>query len=229
MSISIIFYYFVIIYITYKFFTSSVVPPDTAIIVDRNSHYYKTYRSGTRYWLKSSTDMITTYISTKPVVQTYGNNFATHDSKGFRVAVRVTYKAVDSIDDVLDALKKSRRSIYDIVNTAVETVVNTCSSKDMNDKSKLCELIRQKIEYTLEPFNIEFLDLALLDASLSRNGMNSLFQRHISRSEGSDQTFEYHNTKSIADNLISGSSNNNDSSDPLDYKNEHKKNGVEYL
>ena len=222
--------FILIIWVIVQYSTSQVVPPNSAVIVDRNTHYYKTFHSGQRYSLNSATDVVTTYISTSPVMQNYRNVFVTHDSKPFSVSFIVKYKAVDSINDVLEALQKSRRSIYDIVNTAVDTVISTYSSNEMTRTKDINDQLSQKIEYTLEPFNIEFIECKIItiinqpDPFISRR-----FQRHVSRSEGS--SIESLESSRRYTNLTNDLSNPDmsTSGDPLDFKDDKKLFGVEYL
>lgn len=160
------------------------VPPNTVIIIDRNSHYLKTKRYG-HYWFNRSTDRITTEISTNPVIQNYTNIFKTHDDIYYELNYMVSYKAVD-LEMVLSSLKDSHRSIYDVINCSVETVVATFSEKDilkgiMNNQ----EIFFKQLEAMLEPFYIDATSFRVLNYRKVTNDYGSAhkFNRHISSSE----------------------------------------------
>ena len=56
------------------------VPANTAIIIDRDTHYHKTVRRGF-YFMLPGRDKITTQVSTNKITKYYANNFETHDGK----------------------------------------------------------------------------------------------------------------------------------------------------
>lgn len=105
------------------------VPANTVIIIDRNSHYLKTKKSGF-YFFNPKTDKITTKISKQQITQYYTNYFETDDGKIIQVAFSSTYHA-DNLENVLDALKSARRSIYDIMNSSIYWAANNLNINDI--------------------------------------------------------------------------------------------------
>lgn len=162
------------------------VPPNTVIIIDRNSHYHKTKKRG-YYFFNSKTDQITTKISTNPIRETYGNIFKTHDDKYYELNYSFEYKATEGIDKVLSSLQDSRRSIYDVVNCAVETVVLTFSQKDVTQGAfKNNETFFKQLETMLEPF---YIDATSFRAHFYREvpeayGTLHKFTKHVPSSNG---------------------------------------------
>ena len=59
------------------------VPANTVIIIDRNSHYLKTKKSGF-YFFNPATDKVTTKISKYIINKNYSDFFETHDGKTVR-------------------------------------------------------------------------------------------------------------------------------------------------
>ncbi len=114
------------------------VPNKGAVIIDRNSHYHKQRRFGF-YIFNPVTDFVTTIISTNPTTLSYTMVFETHDVKYVSINYSVTYKT-DDVDLVLENLKSSRRSIYDIINSSFEYVTSSFMSSDLNAASLLKEL-----------------------------------------------------------------------------------------
>lgn len=109
-----------------------VVPENTVVIVDRNTHYLKTKTKGC-YLCNPKTDKVTTTISTRQLYKSYAENFETHDGKIVRVFFNVRYHT-DNIDAVLDSLKSARRSIDDVMNSSVYWAVNNLTYKDFRNK-----------------------------------------------------------------------------------------------
>ena len=109
------------------------VPDNTTIIIDRNSHFHKKKKRG-YYFFNPSTDVVTTQISLHDITEIYTNVFKTHDDLYWELKFSATYHAID-MNMVLSSLQDSRRSIYDVVNCAVETVMATLSAKDINQRT----------------------------------------------------------------------------------------------
>lgn len=105
------------------------VPANTVIIVDRNSHYLKTKKSGF-YFFNPKTDKITTKISKQQITQYYTNCFETDDGKLIQVSFYTTYHA-DNLENVLNSLKSARRSIYDIMNSSIYWAANNLTLNDI--------------------------------------------------------------------------------------------------
>ena len=159
------------------------VPPNTAIIIDRDSHYLKTKRRGF-YFINPATDKITTRVSTFPITEFYSNTFETHDSTFYHLYFQVTYKATD-IEMVLSSLQDSRRSIYDVVNCSLETVIGTLSRNDMNYKVDINSIAFRQLESMLEPFYIDVTSFKLISRNeiIAELGRQQKFQKHVSSGE----------------------------------------------
>ena len=114
-----------------------VVPANTVIIIDRNSHYLKTKRHGF-YFIWPLTDKVTTKISTSQLYKYYSNDFETHDGRIVRVSFGVQYHA-ENLESVLDSLKSARRSVDDIMNSSVYWGVRNLSFKDFYPYANLLE------------------------------------------------------------------------------------------
>ena len=130
---------FIVIIILIIIFGSFIkfVPANTVIIVDRNSHYLKTKRSG-MYLFNPATDKVTTKISTNHLYKYYTNDFETHDGKIVRVSFNVEYHA-ENLNAVLESLKSVRRSVDDIMNSSVYWAVRNLSFSDFYTKIDVLE------------------------------------------------------------------------------------------
>ena len=159
------------------------VPLNTILIIDRNTHYLKTKRHG-YYFFNPKTDKITTKISTNMVTEYYRNVFETHDSCFYDLYFAVSYKA-ENVEMVISSLQDSRRSIYDVINCAVETVIGTLSDQDLNYRTDLNTPIFQQLESMLEPFYIDVAQFKLYTRTkiTSELGEERKFRKHVSRGE----------------------------------------------
>ncbi len=106
-----------------------VVPNNTVVIIDRNSHYLKTKKHGL-YFFNPKTDKVTTEISKLPLTRNYSNFFETDDGMIFLIDFCATYHT-ENIDDTLVSLKSARRSIYDIMNSSVYWATNNLNARDI--------------------------------------------------------------------------------------------------
>ena len=178
-------FFFFILFLVIIFLGSFVkkVPLNTVIVIDRNTHYCKTKRHG-YYFFNPKTDVVTTKISTNIVTEIYRNVFETHDSCFYELNFAVSYKATD-LEMVLSSLQDSRRSIYDVINCAVETVVATFSDQDMNYKTDLNTPIFHQLESMLEPFYIDVTAFKLYTRTklISEIGEQRKFRKHVSRGD----------------------------------------------
>lgn len=91
------------------------VPPQTLIIIDRNSHYLKTKRSGL-YFLWPM-DKVTTTVSRTPTTRTLTDYYETDDGKVISATVSCRYNAQD-LDKVQQSLASVRRSVDDVIKSA---------------------------------------------------------------------------------------------------------------
>lgn len=131
-----------------------IVPKNTVIIVDRNSHYLKTKRHG-MYLFWPATDKITTRISTNKLYKLYTNDFETHDGKIVRIPFSVEYHA-NNLEAVLDSLKSARRSIDDIMNASVYWAVNNLCLSDFHSQTHILDNeIRPKLLSEARELNIQ--------------------------------------------------------------------------
>ena len=170
----------IIVLIIYLSSTLKQVPPNTTIIIDRDTHFYKKKKHG-YYILNSKRDMVTTVISNNPVEQTYTNIFKTHDDVYYSLTFSVVYHATD-LDMVLTSLQDSHRSIYDVVNCSVETVVASFTSNDMARGNSNNDIFFKQLESMLEPFYIDATKFSLISFRYvaPNYGMMYKFNRHIS-------------------------------------------------
>ncbi len=146
----------------------NVVPSNTAIIIDRNSHYLKTRRRGV-YFLWPLTDKITTKISINHILKHYTNDFETHDGRIVRINFNVEYHT-DNIDNTLNALASARRSIDDIMNSSVYWAVNDLGFSDFANKlDALLYEIKPKLLAEAETLEIKIDKFNLVSCVESTN------------------------------------------------------------
>ncbi len=156
------------------------VPPNTIIIIDRNTHFHKKKRHGF-YLFNSRIDKVTTQVSQYPITEHYSNVFKTHEDVYYRVSFSFTYICSEP-EQTLDSLSDSRRSIYDIANCAVETLFGTLDNKEMasSNYNELSSRLLHQLESTLEYFYIDVTN-AVINSYLQVNeqtGREYLFRKH---------------------------------------------------
>lgn len=145
-----------------RFFRIGKVPSNTAIIIDRDTHYLKTVRRGFYFLLHK--DVITTKISTYKTTKRYSNYFETHDGYTFLIDFVATYHAED-IDAVLAALQSARRSIDDIIESSVYWAINNLNGRDIS-KLLLSEISpkltseARELCIKIDDFAVTFLHIA---------------------------------------------------------------------
>ena len=169
----------VIIIIVFLCIYIKVVPANTVIIVDRNSHYLKTKKSGI-YFFNPSTDKITTQISMNRISKTYVENFETHDGEIVKVAFHVSYHA-ENLEDVLVALESVRRSIDDIMNSSVYWAVHNLSIADFfSAPSILKKEVAPKLlsEATELKINVDSFDIISIN-KVPANSEITPFKPHL--------------------------------------------------
>ena len=155
------------------------VPPNTAVIIDRNNHYLKTVRKGF-YFFRHGSDKVTTTISTNPHTQMYSQISETHDGLLYGLQYSVTYK-VYNINSVLESLKSNRRSVNDIIQSCVHTSVGNFEKQDMARPSDLITEIKRRLAVNLDSFEIELISFDLYTPRSVSNSMRSeMFAPHIS-------------------------------------------------
>lgn len=169
---------FIIIIIISNFI--KVVPTNTVIIVDRNSHYLKTKKQGL-YLFNPTTDKVTTQISTFHISKSYQENFETHDGKIARVTFHVKYHA-DNLQDVLDALESARRSIDDIMNSSIYWSVNNLALSDfINTPIVLKTEARPKLISEATELKIKIDEFDITNVTELSSSLNIIpFKPHLS-------------------------------------------------
>lgn len=173
-----------ILFIVISTFTRFIkkVPNNTALIIDRNTHYHKTVLHGF-YTFNPRTDFVTTQISTSPTHVTYTNIFETHDSVFFNVTFSVSYKT-SNVEKVLDSLKSSRRSIYDVINSTVDNEFFSFDAIGLRN-SAVHEEIKRKLASNLSSFYIDFINFQTISIQsiYEETGRKMKFKKHISNGD----------------------------------------------
>ena len=165
------------------------VPANTAIIIDRNTHYHKTVRRGF-YFLIPGKDKVTTRVSTEKIIKTYFNSFETHDGKIVLINFIASYHA-ENIDDVLFSLKSARRSIDDIIESSVYWAVNDLVLQDfITDKNILLHEISPKLSAEARELCIKIDSFTITNMYVLESASNvKPFKPHLSSSTDSPITF----------------------------------------
>lgn len=155
-------------------------PPNTALIIDRNTHYHKTVLHGF-YLFNPKTDFITTQISTNTTQINYSSVFETHDSRFYHMNFSVSYKT-NNIESVLDSLKSSRRSIYDVINSTISSTFFNFEARKLSEIEFKEELLRE-LRSNLAAFYIELQNFKIISMSeIPANiGKDKKFKKHISQ------------------------------------------------
>lgn len=157
-----------------------IVPSDTVVIVDRNSHYLKTKKNGI-YFFNPKTDKVTTEISTNKLSKYYSNIFETDDGKLIHVSFYATYHA-ENINNVLNSLKSARRSIYDIMNSSIYWAANNLNEKDIIDQKNtlLYKEAYEKLISEARVLNINIDEFLITNISRLVNSTNNEpFKPHL--------------------------------------------------
>lgn len=157
-----------------------IVPANTVVIVDRNSHYLKTKKRGI-YFFNPQTDKITTEISTNRLSKYYSNFFETDDGVIVNVSFCATYHA-ENINNVLDSLKSARRSIYDIMNSSIYWAANNLNVKDIIDinNTLLYKEAYEKLISEARVLNINIDDFRITNISQVANSADiKPFKPHL--------------------------------------------------
>lgn len=172
------------VFICYIVSKAKKVPPNTTIIIDRNTHFHKK-KSGGYYLFNPRTDKVTTQVSIFPITEKYTNIFKTHEDGYYNVSFAMTYICKEP-NQTLDSLSDSRRSIYDIANCAVETIWGTLSTKDIvkTTLDEMSERLFHQLEATLEYFYIDVTEAHIINYTMVNEevGRSIVFQKHISSS-----------------------------------------------
>lgn len=176
---------FFLVIIFFVFFIR-IAPADTAVIIDRKTHYCKTKPHGGIYFFNPLTDKVTTVISTTPYSKQYSEIFETYDSTFVRLSFRVTYQA-ENVENVLAHLKADRRSIDDIIKCAV---ASTISSFDFNNvrmnMRSISKEIQDRMALAVSPFGFIINNYtSLLVTPVPEDvGKANKFVPHVCKSDG---------------------------------------------
>ncbi len=104
------------------------VPSNTIIIVDKNSHYLKTKKSG--YYIMLPHYKVTTKISTNKLFRNLQDCYETYDGQAAIISVTCGYQSTD-LQNTIDTLANVRRSIDDIIKSSVYFAVGNHNAFDI--------------------------------------------------------------------------------------------------
>lgn len=160
------------------------VPPNTAIIVDKDFHYYKTKKRGF-YFVGNTRYKITTYISKAPHVAYYSQISETHDGNLLSLTYWVEYK-VSNVDEVLERLKSNRRSVDDIIQSCVKTSLENFNSTDIykGGGSDFSAEVSRRLAVNFAAFEIELINVYFTRTeAVSETYRDKVFAPHISQGD----------------------------------------------
>ncbi len=185
------------------------VPFNTTIIIDRNGHYLATKKPGETYRLKKG-DAVTTTISQTPYREVVTDTFEMHDGAKFTITVSCTYHA-NNIENVLTALSNVRRSIQDILKSAIYFAFESISSSDYRENPAiLSSCIRSNLIRELDSIHVKLDKCSVLTPVLANttysyspnadkcDGINST-SNHLHKLAISAKSANYKQTDSIID------------------------------
>lgn len=176
-----------IIGLVYCFSHYDKVPPYTVIIVDKDGHYYKTYRHG--IYPKSGHFRATTKISTKPLSATLFNYYETHDGRLLSITVNCIYHS-QNIEQTLVDLQNVRRSINDIIQSSVYAATKKYELNYlMRNRNEFYQTIKTNLARELDAVSVKLNTCGingLVEASESMR-LNT-FKPHVSGCINSDNT-----------------------------------------
>ena len=156
------------------------VPPHTVVIIDRNTHYYKTKKRGL-YFFNPRTDKVTTEISMNTLHRYYTDYFETYDGYFVRVSFYASYKAND-LNKVLEALRLVRRSVDDIIEGSIYWAVRNLNYSDfITNKYVLLQEAKHILINEASELEINIVDFVIENVS-SASGISDkmVFRPHNS-------------------------------------------------
>lgn len=160
------------------------VPDSRVYIIDRNSHYLKTVKKGF-FFFAPYKDEITTIISTFPTTKKYCNVFETEDGKQLLINFSVTYSAKD-IDDLLYNLEKVRRSIDDILQSAMYNAVRNINSKSAVVSKVLPSEFLRNLQAQAMSIGLDIRSHSITSISFLIANQNKAFKPHKNYSNSPD-------------------------------------------
>ena len=135
------------------------VPPNTVLIIDKNSHYHKTKRNG--FYLLTKGCKITTIISTNTLTRTLNDLYETYDGKPASITINCAYKAAD-LDAVLDSLSNIRRSIDDIIKSSAYFAATNYNGNDIiRESAEFVNKIRDNLISELNTISVTLVGLSV--------------------------------------------------------------------
>ena len=153
------------------------VPPETILIIDKNSHYHKTMRHG--YYLLTPSCKVTTKISTNTLTRVLSDTYETYDGQPAGITVNCAYKA-DNLDSVLESLSNIRRSIDDIIKSSVYFAANNYSGKDITRESaEFNNKIRDNLTSELATIGVKLVGLSI-STLIYQYSLQPFFKPHVS-------------------------------------------------
>lgn len=173
---------FVLLFLLFLISTFKKVPPNTAIIIDKDFHYYKTKKRGF-YFVGNTRYKITTYISKTPHVAYYSQISETHDSKLLSLTYYVKYK-VSNVDEVLERLKSNRRSVDDIIQSCVKTSLENFNFTDIYKGGDFSAEVSRRLAVNFAAFEIELINVSFTKAEVVlETYRDKVFAPHISQGD----------------------------------------------
>ena len=169
------------------------MPPNTTIIIDRNTHYLKTKSHGFYIFLPWC-DKITTVISKNPMYRNLVEYYEAEDGNIYFVKLGCVYQVSD-INKTLKLLSTLRRSIDDILKSSVYFAMASLKSFDIS------EYLENKVKENL------IKELASVNITLRKYSLSSFIS-----SNQNVPVFKPHISRGYNDDLISNSSSNNNDS-----------------
>lgn len=161
-----------------------LVPKNTVYIIDRNTHYLKTVKKGF-FLFNSSTDTITTTISTNPITRNYFEVFEAEYGNFYYLIFSVTYYT-KNLEDTLYNLEKIRKSVDDILKSCMYFAMLSLRSEEFS-KSLLEETFNRNLEgqamsigIGIKSFHINSIN------SLGKQYYKPAFKPHKNYSESKD-------------------------------------------
>lgn len=188
--------FFIIIFIL---FTFKRVPNNSVYIVDKDTHYYKTYTSGKIYHT-SSRYKVTTKISESPLSVIIDNVYETHDGKKVGATIYVTYNSL-KIEQTLHDLEQIRRSIDDIIQSSVYFAAEQYDLEQIfsNQNNEVNSTIERYLINELEAVYVNLQSFSVTFTLVAQNLV--AFAPHVSSGLTSNNK-SHTNEKAISSNIV---------------------------
>lgn len=153
------------------------VPPNTVLIIDKNSHYHKTKRRG--YYLLTKGCKVTTMISTNTLTRILTDLYESYDGKPVSLTIHCAYKAED-LDAVLESLSNIRRSIDDIIKSSAYFAVGNYNASDiLKESAEFANKIRDNLVSELSTIGVKLVGLSVVN-QVYQYPNKAYFKPHVS-------------------------------------------------